>query len=62
MNCIVPDNIPTIEDHAFALRKRSGKSLVHLLGYMPKDGSLNGNVALLGAPVIFVFPMFSGAI
>lgn len=28
---IVPDNIPTIEDHAFRLEKRSGKSLVYLL-------------------------------
>ena len=53
---IVPDNIPTIEDHAFALRKEAEKVLFTCYRYMPSDGSLKNNVALL------VFPMFSGAI
>ena len=46
---IVPDNIPTIEDHAFALRKEAEKVLFTCYRYMPSDGSLKNNVALLGA-------------
>lgn len=55
---IVPDNIPTIEDHAFALRKEAEKMLFSCYRYMPKDGSLNGNVALLGAGDIIISNTF----
>ena len=55
---IVPDNIPTIEDHAFALRKEAEKVLFTCYRYMPKDGSLTGNVALLGAGDLCISNVF----
>lgn len=55
---IVPDNIPTIEDHAFALRKEAEKVLFTCYRYMPKDGSLNGNVALLGGGELCISNVF----
>lgn len=55
---IVPDNIPTIEDHAFALRKEAEKVLFTCYSYMPKDGSLKNNVALLGAGDLCISSVF----
>lgn len=57
---IVPDNIPTIEDHAFALRKEAEKVLFTCYNYMPKDGGLNSNVALLGAGELCISNIFRG--
>lgn len=55
---IVPDNIPTIEEHAFSLRKEAEKVLFTCYRYIPKDGSLNGNVALLGSGDIVISSTF----
>lgn len=55
---IVPDNIPTIEDHAFSLRKEAEKVLFTCYRYIPRDGSLNGNVALLGSGDIVISSTF----
>lgn len=55
---IVPDNIPTIEEHAFSLRKEAEKVLFTCYRYMPKDGSLTNNVALLGAGDICISSTF----
>lgn len=55
---IVPDNIPTIEDHAFSLRKEAEKVLFTCYRYMPKDGSINSNVAILGSGDIAISSIF----
>lgn len=59
---IVPDNIPTIENHAFSLRKEAEKVLFTCYRYMPKDGSLSKNVALLGAGDFFISNVFRSAV
>lgn len=46
---VIPDNIPTIEDNAFALRVEAEKVLFTCYGFIQKDGSLNDNPALVGA-------------
>jgi len=46
---IVPDNIATLEDNAFSLRKEAEKVLFTCYRYMPKDGSIKGNPAIIGS-------------
>lgn len=59
---IVPDNIATVEEHAFALRKEAEKMLFTCYRYMPRDGSLNGNVALIGSGDYYITSFFRGAL
>lgn len=46
---IVPDNVATLEDNAFSLRKEAEKVLFTCYRYMPKEGSINGNPAIIGS-------------
>lgn len=44
---VIPDNIPTI-DHAFAMRTEAEKYLYTCYSYMPRDGNLGADPAILG--------------
>jgi hypothetical protein len=55
---IVPDSIATIEKNAFSLRSEAEKYLFTCYSYMPADGSLSGNPALLGGDEIFISENF----
>jgi hypothetical protein len=55
---IVPDSIATIEDNAFSMRSEAEKYLFTCYSYMPADGSLSGNPALLGGDEIYVSENF----
>lgn len=46
---VVPDNIATIEDNAFALRVEAEKVLFTCYWFIQRDGSLSDNPALAGA-------------
>ena len=55
---IVPDNIPTIEDHAFALRKEAEKVLFTCYRYMPSAGSIKYTVPLLSPGALCLTHVF----
>lgn len=52
---IVPDLAPTI-DNAFALRSQAEKFLFTCYSYMPSQGSLSANPALLGGDELWLVP------
>ncbi len=49
---IIPDNIPTL-DHAFAMRSEAEKYLYTCYSYMPKDGGMASDPAMLGGDEIW---------
>lgn len=49
---IIPDNVPTV-DHAFAMRSEAEKYLYTCYSYMPKDGALAADPAILGGDEIW---------
>nr|WP_068891609.1 RagB/SusD family nutrient uptake outer membrane protein [Pedobacter panaciterrae] len=51
---VVPDNIPTIEN-AFTMRSEAEKYLYTCFSYMPKDGDLNSDPAILSGDEMWAY-------